>query len=135
LARHQFAVLSIAALALASSLWFLLDVLGTATHNTQTFGVASFENRFNDFRKTVQPHTVYGYVSDNPANDASALAEFHLTQYTLVPAIIKPSPNENLVIVNYHSKDLDMKLLQKYHLQPLASFGNGVELCRGAKQQ
>jgi hypothetical protein len=133
LARHQFVVLSIAALALASSLWFLLDVLET-THN-QTFGVASFENRFNDLRKTVQPHTVYGYVSDNPANDASALAEFHLTQYTLAPAIIKPSPNENLVIVNYHSKDLDMKLLQKYHLQPLASFGNGVELCRGAKQQ
>ena len=72
----------------------------------------AFENRFNDLRKTILPHTVYGYLSDNPPNDPSAMAEFHLTQYTLAPAIIKLSANENLVIVNYHSKQLDPKLLQ-----------------------
>jgi hypothetical protein len=130
LARHQFAVLSLAAIALVSSFWFLLDVLGTAARGTRTFGVASFENRFNEFRKTVQPHTVYGYVSDNPLNDPSAIAEFHLTQYTLAPAIVKPSPNERLVIVNYHSKQFDPKMLQTYHIAPLQDFGNGVALCR-----
>jgi hypothetical protein len=130
LARHQFPVLSLLAIALVSSFWFLVDVLGTATHRTRTLGVAGFENRFSDFRKLVRPHTVYGYVSDNPPNDPSALAEFHLTQYTLAPAIIKPSPNENLVIVNYHSKQLDMKQLQANHLAPLQDFGNGVALCR-----
>lgn len=130
MARHQLAVLSLAAIALVSSFWFLLDVLGTAAHSTRTFGVEAFENRFTDFRKTVQPHTVYGYVSDNAPNDPSALAEFHLTQYTLAPAIIKPTANESLVVVNYHNKQVDPKLLQTYHLTPVQDFGNGVALCR-----
>jgi len=133
LARHQFAVITLAAIALVSSFWFLLDILGTANHSKQTFGVAAFENRFNDFPKTVQPHTVYGYLSDTPANDPSALAEFHLTQYVLAPAIIRPSTRENLVIVNYHSKDLDMKLLATNHLRPFRNIGNGVALCRSDK--
>jgi hypothetical protein len=133
LARHQFAVFSLAAIALVSSFWFLLDVLGTATHSTPAFGVAAFENRFNDFPKTIQPHTVYGYFSDNAPNDPSALAEFHLTQYTLAPAIVKASVNENLVIVNYHSKQLDMRLLQANHLRPIRSVGSGVMLCRPEK--
>ena len=134
MARYKFAVLSLAAIALISSFWFLLDVLGAATRRTKSFGVAAFEDRFNNLRQTVQPHAVFGYLSDTQPNDPSALAEFHLTQYTLAPAIIKPSANENLVIVNYHGKQLDPKLLQANHLQPLESFGNGVELCRGEKR-
>ena len=60
---------------------------------------------------------MYGYLSDNAPNDPSALAEFHLTQYTLAPAIVRPSATENLVIVNYHSKQLDMRLLRANHLR------------------
>ena len=133
MARHQLAVFALTAIALASSFWFLLDVLGTATRRTQAFGVTAFENRFNDFPKPIQPHTVYGYLSDNAPNDPSALAEFHLTQYTLAPAIVKASINENLVIVNYHSKQLDMRLLKANHLRPLRSVGTGVMLCQPEK--
>jgi hypothetical protein len=130
LARHKFAVLSLAAIALVSSFWFLLDVLGTATHSKPSFGVAAFEARFAAFRKTIQPHTVYGYLSDNSPNDPSALAEFHLTQYVLAPAIIRPSTRENLVVVNYHSKQLNGKLLMDNRLLPYQDFGNGVALAR-----
>lgn len=115
---------------MVSSFWFLLDVLGTATRSTKAFGVPAFENRYNDFRQVLQPSSVYGYVSDNPPNDPSDMAEFHLTQYTLAPAIIKKSPKANLVIVNYHSKQLDTKLLQANHLALLKDFGNGVALSR-----
>ncbi len=134
MARYKFAVLSLAAIALISSFWFLLDVLGAATRRTKSFGVAAFEDRFNNLRQTVQPGAVFGYVSDTRPNDPSALAEFHLTQYTLAPAIIKPTANESLVIVNYHGKQLDPKLLQANHLRPLQSFGDGIELCRGEKR-
>jgi hypothetical protein len=134
LARHQFAVLFLAAIAIASSFWFLVDVLGTATHTTQAFGVTAFENRFNGFGKTVQPGTVFGYLSDNPPNDASALAEFHVTQYVLAPAIVKPTTHEKLVIVNYHSKNLDMRLLLANHLRALQKIGNGITLCQGEPQ-
>jgi hypothetical protein len=134
LARYKFAVLSLAAIALISSFWFLLDVLGTATHSTRAFGIAAFEDRFNGFGQTVQPHSVYGYLSDNPPNSPTALAEFHLTEYVLAPAIVKPSASENLVIVNYHTKDLDMKLLRANRLRPFRNIGAGVALCQGEKR-
>jgi hypothetical protein len=133
LARHQFAVLSLAAIAIFSSFWFLLDVLGTATHSTKAFGVAAFENRYSDFRQTFQPYGVYGYLSDNAPNDPSALAEFHLTQYTLAPAIIKQGSNQSLVILNYHSKKVDPRLLRANRLTILRDYGNGVALCGQAQ--
>jgi hypothetical protein len=131
LARHQFAVLSLAAIALVSSFWFLLDVLGTATRTAKGFGVAQFEARFGDFLFTVQPHTVYGYVSDTPSQDPSAVAELHLTQYVLAPAIVLPNTHQNLVIVNYHGKDLDPGLLRSNHLRPYRTIGAGLALCQG----
>jgi hypothetical protein len=129
LARHKFAVIALAAIALCSTFWTLLDVLGAVSHN-QIFGVASFENRFDEFRKTVQPHSVYGYLSDNSPNDPSARPEFYLTQYTLAPALVKSTAGEPLVIVNFHNNKPDEKLLQVNRLVPIKNFGNGVVLCR-----
>lgn len=129
MARHKVAVLSLAAIALVSSFWFLLDVLGAAVHSTQTFGVAAFEERFGDFPKTVSPHTVFGYLSDTSPRDPSALAEYHLTQYVLAPAIVRQSTRESQVIVNYHAKSLDPKFLQTNHLRMVRVFGNGLALC------
>jgi hypothetical protein len=130
LARHQFAVIALAAVALASSFWLLLDQVSVYTRSTDTFGVASFEDRFAEFRKTLAPHTVLGYLSDNPLNDPSNQAEFNLTQYTLAPAIVKPSINEHLVVVNYHSTTMDQAALRTRHLVPIHDFGKGVLLCR-----
>ena len=129
MARHKVAVLSLAAIALVSSFWFLLDVLGTAVHPAKFFGVAAFEDRFGDFPKTVPPHTVFGYLSDTPPGDLSSLAEYHLTQYELAPAIVRQSVRENQVIVNYHSQKLDPKLLQINHLKLLRVFGASLALC------
>jgi hypothetical protein len=130
LARHQFAVIALAALALASSFWLLLDLISVYTRNTATFGVASFEDRFSEFRKTLGPQTVLGYLSDNPVNDPSNQTEFNLTQYTLAPAIVKPSTDERLVVVNYHSGTQDSAALRARHLVPIHDFGKGVLLCR-----
>jgi hypothetical protein len=129
LARHKFAVIALAAIALCSIFWSLLDVLGAVSHN-RIFGVASFENRFDEFRKTVQPHTVYGYLSDNAPNDPSARPEFFLTQYTLAPALVRSTADERLVVVNFHSDKPDDKLLRANQLALVQNFGNGVVLCR-----
>lgn len=122
------------AIALVSSFWFLLDVLGVAAQRAPGFRVADFENRFATFPKT-DPHTLYGYVSDNPPNDPSALAEFHLTQYVLAPAIVTPSANRDLVVINYHGKQLDYKILRATHLTPIRDFGNGVALARPGSRE
>jgi len=133
LARHKFAVIALAAIALCSTLWALLDILAAVTHN-QIFGVAAFESRFDGLRKTLQPHMVYGYLSDSARNDPSAAPEFYLTQYTLAPAIVKATPDETMVIANFHNNRPDQKLLQANHLVPLQNFGNGVVLCRKAQR-
>jgi hypothetical protein len=129
LARHTFAVIALAAVALCSTVWYLLDVLGAVSHSP-VFGVAAFENRFDELRKTVQPHSTYGYVSDNLPNDPSARPEFYLTQYTLAPAIVKPNAEALLVVLNFHETNPDVKLLRANRLELVRIFGNGVALCR-----
>ena len=129
MARHTLAVIALAAVALCSTFWTLLDFLGDYSHN-RIFGVAAFESRFDELRKTIRPRTVYGYLSDNARNDPSAGAEFYLTQYTLAPAIVKPTPDEPLVVVNLHVPKPDQKLLQANKLVLVQNFGSGVLLCR-----
>jgi hypothetical protein len=107
----------------------MLDILGAVAHQ-RAYGVDAFESRFDQIRKTVQPHSVFGYVSDNPPTDPSARAEFYLTQYTLAPAMVKNTADEPLVIVNYHSAKLDEKLLANNKLLLIHDYGNGVLLCR-----
>ena len=127
--RHQLAVIALAAIAVCSTSWLLLDILGAVAHQ-RAFGVDAFESRFDQFRKTIQPHAEFGYVSDNPSKDPSARAEFYLTQYTLAPAIVKNTADERLVIVNFHSTKLYPKLLTDNKLIQIQDFGNGVLLCR-----
>jgi hypothetical protein len=134
LARHKFAVIALAAIALCSTFWSLLDTLGAISHGVQAFGVAAFERRYNEFRKTVQPRSVFGYISDNPPNDPSALPEFYLTQYTLAPAIVKPTVDERLVIANFHNSKPDEKLLRDNKLAQVQNFGNGIVLCRRTRK-
>lgn len=129
MARHKFAVGAIAAIALCSTFWFLLDVLGAVSH-LQVFGVAAFESRFDELRKTIRPHTTFGYISDNSPNDPSTQAEFFLTQYTLAPAIVKESTDERLIIANFHHNQPDPKLLHANKLTVIQNFNNGVVLCR-----
>ncbi len=61
--------------------------------------------------------------------DLSSVAEYHLTQYELAPAIVRQSARESQVIVNYHSQKLDPKLLQANHLKLVRTFGASLALC------
>jgi hypothetical protein len=125
--------LSLAAVALFSSFWLLLDILGTAAHRGTVIRVSEFEEHFADFPKT-EPHMVFGYVSDVAPTDPRGLLEYHLTQYVLAPAIVRPSANYDLVVVIYNTKDLDFRLLRTNHLDPYRDFGNGVALARRSRR-
>lgn len=129
LAGHRFSVIALAVVALCSTFWLLLDVVGAVSHR-QVFGVAAYENRFDGLRKIIKPHSVYGYISDNSPNDPADLAEFFLTQYTLAPAILKDSDDADLVIANFHTTKPNDQLLRMHRLVGMQDFGNGVLLCR-----
>ena len=130
LARHQFAVIALVALALTSSFWVLLDVVSVYSKGGEPFGAAAFENRYDEARKTLQQHKVLGYVSDNSPSDPVYQAEYYLTQYTLAPTIVKASIEEPFVVYNFHSSAPDQNALKAMKLFPIQSFGQGLLLCR-----
>jgi hypothetical protein len=126
LTGHRFAVFALAAISLASSLWYLLDVIAAYSRSSEAFGVTAFESRFEALHKYMPPRSVVGYVSDNPVNDTRSQAEFYLTQYALAPAIIKASTEEHFVVANFHTNSPDAKLLRAKNLVLVRDFGNDV---------
>jgi len=135
LARHQFAVFALAAIAIASSFWALLDFVGVLSKQVQSFGVASFETRFDGLRQALPPHSSFGYISDTPLNDeVTWQGEYYLTQYTLAPAIIKNSTTEPLVVANFHVGKPDPNVLKDKHLVDVKDYGNDIHLYRYAPQ-
>jgi hypothetical protein len=132
LSRHRFAVAALISIALASSLWFLLDVITAYSYlkNTYAFGVPNFDSRFELLHKSMPPRSVLGYVSDNPANNAQSQAEFYLTQYALAPAIIKASTEEHFVVANFHTNSPNAAMLKAKHLMLVQDFGNDVFIYR-----
>ncbi len=130
LTGHRFAVVALVAISLASSLWYLLDVIGVYSRNSDAFGVAAFEKRFEALRKSTPPRSVLGYVSDNPANDTRSQAEFYLTQYALAPAIVKASTEEHFVVGNFHTNAPDRNMLRAKNLVQVQDFGNDVFIYR-----
>lgn len=128
MARHQFAVIALLGVALASIFWVLLDVAGAYTHTS--FGVDAFQNRFGDLTKAVNARTVFGYISDNRPDDPSDQAEFYLSQYTLAPTVLVTSVNQREVVANLHAANPDMNALRARNLVPVRNFGNGIFLCR-----
>jgi hypothetical protein len=117
-------------MALASSCWILLDLIALNSKGAENFGVTAYEERFEVFRKSMPPRSVFGYVSDNPPADVSAQGEFMLTQYTLVPAIVKSSTGEALLVGNFHVNNPDPAMLTEKHLVLLKDFGHDVFLVR-----
>jgi hypothetical protein len=128
LARHQFAVIALAVIALTSSCWTLLDLIAIYSRGTENFGVVPFEERFDVFRKSMPPRSLFGYISDNPPTDVSSQGEFFLTQYTLVPSIIKSSTEENFLVGNFHTNKPDGAMLRAKNLVLLNDFGHDVFL-------
>lgn len=110
----------------------MLDVISAYnfSRSAGAFGVPSFEKRFAELHKSMQAKSALGYVSDNPANNTQAQAEYYLTQYALAPVIIKASTEEPLVVANFHTNKPDQALLRAKHLTLVRDFGNDVFIFR-----
>lgn len=129
---HRFAVFALISISLASSLWFLLDVITAYSYlrNSYAFGVPNFDARFEALHKSMHPRSVLGYVSDNPANNIQSQAEFYLTQYALAPAIVKATTEEHFVVANFHTNSPNAAMLRAKNLVLVQDFGNDVYIYR-----
>ena len=132
MSRHRFAVFALISISLASSLWFLLDVISAYTYlrDTYAFGVPNFDSRFEALHKSMHPRSVLGYVSDNPANNAQSQAEFYLTQYALAPTLVKATTEEHFVVANFHTNSPNAAMLRAKNLVLVQDFGNDVYIYR-----
>ena len=74
------------------------------------------------------PRSVFGYISDNPPTDIASQGEFFLTQYTLVPAMVKLSTEESVLVGNFHTNKPDGAKLRAKNLVLLKDFGHDVFL-------
>jgi hypothetical protein len=136
LSSHRFAVAVLICISIASSLWFLLDVITAYSYlrDSYAFGVANFDSRFEVLHKSMPPRSVLGYVSDNPANDTQSQAEFYLTQYALAPAIVKATTEEHFVVANFHNNKPDAAMLKSKNLVLVQDFGNAVYIYRNTNR-
>jgi hypothetical protein len=132
LTGHRFAVFALISISLASSLWFLLDVITAYSYlrNSYAFGVPNFDARFEALHKSMHPRSVLGYVSDNPANNAQSQAEFYLTQYALAPTLVKATTEEHFVVANLHTNSPNAAMLRAKNLVLVQDFGNDVYIYR-----
>ena len=129
---HRFAVFALISISLASSLWFLLDVITAYSYlrNSYAFGVPNFDARFEALHKSMHPRSVLGYVSDTPANNAQSQAEFYLTQYALAPTLVKATTEEHFVVANFHTNSPNAAMLRAKNLVLVQDFGNDVYIYR-----
>lgn len=136
MSRHRFAVFALISISLASSLWFLLDVITAYSYlrNTYAFGVPNFDSRFEALHKSMRGRSVMGYVSDNPANNAQSQAEFYLTQYALAPALVKATTEEHFVVANFHTNSPNQAMLKAKNLVLVQDFGNDVYIYRNTNR-
>lgn len=106
----------------------------------QTDPVSIHERRIEQIRKVLPPAAVLGYVTtvenekifldERNLQNVEFIAQYYLTQYTLVPIFVHNSPDYPLVVGNFLDGPADSEWIRKKGLTPLYDFGDGVILYR-----
>jgi hypothetical protein len=127
-AKAQAGLYALLALALISSLSFLLDSIKYFRMNgTELTGSSGYIVRFDALRKELPTFGKVGYWS-NADQDPGDL-EFHLTQFALAPTLLEKTTSHQLVVGNI-AKDPKPEELQAMGLTLVKDYGLGVVLYR-----
>lgn len=127
-AKAQAGLYALLALALISSLSFLLDSIQYFRINgTELSGSSGYIVRFDALRKDLPTSGKVGYWS-NADQDPGDL-EFHLTQYALAPVVLDKTGAHPFVVGNI-AKDPKPEELQAKGLALVKDYGLGVVLYR-----
>lgn len=87
--------------------------------------VTRWENRFAQLKSDIPANaSVIGYISGDPQD-----IEFNLTQYAIIPLVLRRGSNSEWIIVNYPSKAIHL-VLQKHGLEnyTVLKYGYGLYL-------
>lgn len=88
--------------------------------------------RLADMRQLLPKEGYAGYLSDAPPvnalTDLAAVKKFYLTQYALVPLVIRPGTQDEFIIANF--SDPHAAAIQMTGLTLVKDFGGGLMLLR-----
>jgi hypothetical protein len=123
-----FAVILLAGVSAHSGALALRETGRQFKAGTPDFAVA-YAAKLAPARAVLPDHGTLGYVSDS-----SDEGEFYLTQYLVVPLVLKKSPTPDIVLVNNHVAKPTPAEIGVYRVSRLADgsaeydFGNGMLL-------
>jgi GT2 family glycosyltransferase len=103
--------------------------------------ISRYERRFDGLRQVLLPHGQVGYLADSAAaisEDGEHPGRAHfkqylLTQYALLPTLVRPDTRQPLVVGNFASVG-ELESGATRGLTPIRNFGNGVVLFRTAPE-
>jgi len=109
----------------------LLNLVQQSSIPGATEQIPSFLARFNEIHKELPAHGEVGYINDATPDATVRQEEYYLTQYALAPTVVLDTPDQTLVVANFHQAT-DQALLKARHLAVVRDFGAGVLLLRKA---
>ena len=112
--------------ALVSDLRLLRQMLAERYYAGEAYGVSRYERRYDGIRPLLPKHGVVGYLSDR----APSGEQFMLTEYTLIPLVVDPSPNHAIVVGNFFDPRVGPALARQQGLVVVRDFGSGLLLLR-----
>jgi len=86
-------------------------------------------NRYAKLKAALPPHSVVGYVDDEPDKTARD-AKYAITRYVLVPAVVAQGPDYPLVVGNFRDAHKNPEEVAAGTWTLVQDFGNGVKLFR-----
>jgi len=128
--RAKAGVYALAFVALISCLLLVNQEAKQYSMETGQSAIGFYDQRFGGLRKHLPAAGIAGYLSDQSGGDVQSQAEFMTAQYALAPAILVNSPDQDLVVGNFHTPEPNPATWTNHRLEPVISLGNGAWLFR-----
>jgi hypothetical protein len=130
--RAKAGIYALAFVALLSCLMLVNQEAKQYSLQTGQSAIGFYDERFGGLRKHLPPAGIAGYLSDQPAGELQSQAEFTTAQYALAPIILLNSPDQDLVVGNFHTPQPNPSTWTSHGLEPVVNLGNGSWLFRRA---
>ena len=96
--------------------------------------ITLYEKRFGELKKELARKRVVGYFSEDPPHSLEYIENYFLTQYALLPVIVLPELNRDLVAGNFSKLAVPPQVVKQKDLYLLRDYGNGLVLYRGKEE-
>ena len=110
-----------------TNIYDLIQIAGTGTRPDE---VARYVERVAELRTVLPPSGHVGYISDVPVSEfsdnAEVLRRYGLTQYTLIPVLVRRGTDDSLIIGSFRNAAAATSRTKDFTV--VKDFGHGLVL-------